>query len=108
MKGARSSASAYQHAKVIVRECICAAQSLEMITFSARSRIALAGLLRWRDVRGMDWSTLLPIVGGIALGALLDESGLVRAGAARIPLSDLPPFARLLALSSRAPCSPPR
>ena len=69
-----------------------------IVALGAVGALVLAGLLGWRDARRMDWSTLLLIAGGIALGALLDESGLVRAGAAHVPLSGMPPFARLLTL----------
>ena len=69
-----------------------------VVALGAVVALVLAGLLGWRDARRMDWSTLLLIAGGIALGALLDASGLVRAGAAHVPLADAPPFARLLAL----------
>ncbi len=55
-------------------------------------------LIGWREVRAMDWSTLLLIAGGIALGALLERSGLVRVGATYVPLGGLPPFLSLLLL----------
>jgi sodium-dependent dicarboxylate transporter 2/3/5 len=69
-----------------------------VVALGAVAALVATGLLGWRDVRRMDWSTLLLIAGGIALGALLDESGLVRAGAAHVPLSGLPPSGRLLTL----------
>jgi sodium-dependent dicarboxylate transporter 2/3/5 len=69
-----------------------------VVALGAVAALVLAGLLGWRDVRRMDWSTLLLIAGGIALGALLDASGLVRAGAAYVPLASATPFVRLLAL----------
>jgi sodium-dependent dicarboxylate transporter 2/3/5 len=69
-----------------------------VVALGAVAALGLAGLLGWRDVRRMDWSTLLLIAGGIALGALLDASGLVRAGAAYVPLAAAAPFVRLLAL----------
>ena len=69
-----------------------------VVALGAVAALVLAGLLGWRDVRRMDWSTLLLIAGGIALGALLDASGLVRTGAAHVPLAGAPPFVRLLAL----------
>jgi sodium-dependent dicarboxylate transporter 2/3/5 len=68
------------------------------VALGAVALLVLARLLAWRDVRRMDWSTLLLIGGGIALGALLEQSGLVRAGAAHVPLDGAPPFLRLLAL----------
>jgi sodium-dependent dicarboxylate transporter 2/3/5 len=69
-----------------------------VVALGAVGALVLVGLLGWRDVRRMDWSTLLLIAGGIALGALLDASGLVRVGAAYVPLAGAPPFVRLLAL----------
>jgi sodium-dependent dicarboxylate transporter 2/3/5 len=58
-----------------------------VVALGAVGALVLVGLLGWRDVRRMDWSTLLLIAGGIALGALLDASGLVRVGAAYVPLA---------------------
>ena len=69
-----------------------------MVALGTVGVLLLSRLIRWRDVRSMDWSTLLLIAGGIALGALLDQSGLVRAGAAHIPLDGVPPYVRLLVL----------
>ena len=69
-----------------------------VVALCAVAVLLVVRLIRWRDVRGMDWSTLLLIAGGIALGALLEESGLVRVGAAYVPLDSVPPFVRLLAL----------
>ncbi len=69
-----------------------------IVALGAVAALLAARLLTWRDVRTMDWSTLLLIAGGIALGALLETSGLVRAGAAYIPLDGVPPYVRLLAL----------
>jgi sodium-dependent dicarboxylate transporter 2/3/5 len=46
----------------------------------------------------IDWGTLLLVAGGIALGALLDRSGLVRDVAASLPFSEAPSMARLVAL----------
>ena len=73
-----------------VRAWIVALGTVAVLLFSR--------LIRWDDVRRMDWSTLLLIAGGIALGALLDESGLIRTGASYIPFASAPPFIRLLAL----------
>jgi solute carrier family 13 (sodium-dependent dicarboxylate transporter), member 2/3/5 len=70
-----------------------------VVALGAVGALAITRLITWREVRAMDWSTLLLIAGGIALGALLQESGLVRAGAARVPLSDVSPFLRVLTLS---------
>ena len=69
-----------------------------IVSLGAVGVLLIARLLRLPDVRRMDWSTLLLIAGGIALGSLLDESGLVRAAASYVPLAGAPPFARLLTL----------
>jgi sodium-dependent dicarboxylate transporter 2/3/5 len=69
-----------------------------IVALGAVAVLVALRLIRWPDVRRMDWSTLLLIAGGIALGALLDESGLVQAGASYIPFATVPPFVRLLTL----------
>jgi sodium-dependent dicarboxylate transporter 2/3/5 len=69
-----------------------------VVALGAVGALVLTRLIRRGDVQRMDWSTLFLIAGGIALGALLDESGLVGAGASHIPLASAPPFVRLLAL----------
>jgi sodium-dependent dicarboxylate transporter 2/3/5 len=46
----------------------------------------------------MDWATLVLIAGGIALGALLEASGLVAAAAERLPFDGTGPVLRLLIL----------
>jgi sodium-dependent dicarboxylate transporter 2/3/5 len=69
-----------------------------IIALGAVAALVATGLLGWRDARRMDWSTLLLIAGGIALGALLEQSGLVRSAAAYLPLASAPPVVRLLAL----------
>jgi sodium-dependent dicarboxylate transporter 2/3/5 len=69
-----------------------------IVALGAVAVLIVARLIRWQDVRRMDWSTLLLIAGGIALGALLEQSGLVRHGASYIPFASVPPFVRLLGL----------
>lgn len=68
------------------------------VALGAVAILLLARLIRWRDVKRMDWSTLLLIAGGIALGALIEQTGLVRAGAEYIPFGNVSPFLRLLVL----------
>lgn len=70
-----------------------------VIALLAVGTLLLTRLIRWREVRLMDWSTLLLIAGGIALGRLLDASGLVRIAAAQLPLAGVPALLRLLALT---------
>ena len=69
-----------------------------VVAIGAVAVLLVTRLITWREVCRMDWSTLLLIAGGIALGALLDESGLARAGAAYIPFDRLAPFVRVLLL----------
>jgi sodium-dependent dicarboxylate transporter 2/3/5 len=69
-----------------------------VVALGAVAALVAAGLLGWRDARRMDWSTLLLIAGGIALGALLEQSGLAGAAAAYLPLASAPPTVRLLVL----------
>lgn len=57
-----------------------------------------SGLLRSSDLSRIDWSTLLLIAGGIGLGNLLEQSGVVRAAAASMPWQDVPHVARLFIL----------
>jgi solute carrier family 13 (sodium-dependent dicarboxylate transporter), member 2/3/5 len=57
-----------------------------------------SGLLRRQDISRIDWSTLLLIAGGISLGNLLQQSGMVRAAAATIPWEQVPHLALVLML----------
>lgn len=57
-----------------------------------------SGLLRSEDLSRIDWSTLLLIAGGIGLGNLLEQSGVVRAAAASMPWQEVPHVARLFTL----------
>jgi sodium-dependent dicarboxylate transporter 2/3/5 len=58
-----------------------------------------SGLLDRADLGRIDWSTLGLIAGGIALGTLLEKSGLVKVAAEAIPWAQISPLGRLLALS---------
>jgi len=68
------------------------------VALGAVPALLVARLLGWRDLLRLDWATIVLIAGGIALGALLDRSGLVRVLAAWLPLDDVPPVVRLLLL----------
>jgi sodium-dependent dicarboxylate transporter 2/3/5 len=59
-----------------------------------------SGLLDREDLARLDWSTLVLIAGGIGLGHLLEESGLVTAVAGSVPWAAVPPLGRTLALCS--------
>jgi sodium-dependent dicarboxylate transporter 2/3/5 len=69
-----------------------------MIALAAAGALLVLGLLRPRDLLGLDWSTLVLIAGGIALGALLDRSGLMRQLAEQLPFASAPPTLRILGL----------
>lgn len=58
----------------------------------------VTGVLGPRDLGRIDWSTLLLIAGGLVLGRLLEQGGVVAELSARVPWTELPPFARRLAL----------
>jgi len=49
-----------------------------------------ARFLRVRDLPDLDWSTLLLVAGGIALGRLLEQSGFVAQLAGWIPWTEIP------------------
>jgi len=68
------------------------------VALGAAAALFLLGLLRPGDLLRIDWGTLVLIAGGIALGALLDHSGLMRGMAERLPLAAAPPTLRILGL----------
>jgi sodium-dependent dicarboxylate transporter 2/3/5 len=55
-----------------------------------------SGLLEKKDLNQVDWATLALIAGGITLGNLLEQSGLVRVTASSISWAALHPLLRLL------------
>ncbi|HYH45571.1 MAG TPA: SLC13 family permease, partial [Thermoanaerobaculia bacterium] len=57
-----------------------------------------SGLLERQDLARIDWSTLLLIAGGIGLGNLFEQSGLVGGAAGLIPWAEVPDFVRTLLL----------
>jgi sodium-dependent dicarboxylate transporter 2/3/5 len=57
------------------------------------------GLLGRKDLERIDWSTLILIAGGIGLGRLLEQSGLVYAAADAVPWADLSRPVQLLVLT---------
>lgn len=64
----------------------------------AVAALVLLRLLGARELRRIDWGTLVLIAGGIALGALLERSGLVTLLAERLALDALAPSVALLVL----------
>lgn len=69
-----------------------------MVSLAGAALLVALRLIGWRDIARMDWATLVLIAGGIALGTLLERSGLVEAAAQRLPLHGLPAVARLFIL----------
>jgi sodium-dependent dicarboxylate transporter 2/3/5 len=63
--------------------------SASIVSLATASVLFLTGLLRKDDLLRVDWSTLLLIAGGITLGKLLEQSGLIKAIAANIEWNDL-------------------
>jgi sodium-dependent dicarboxylate transporter 2/3/5 len=57
-----------------------------------------SGLLKRDDLRRIDWSTLLLIAGGIGLGTLLEESGVIRVAGTAMPWQAIPHVGRLFIL----------
>jgi len=57
-----------------------------------------SGLLKREDLGRIDWSTLMLIAGGIALGNLLEQSGMVRVAGAGMPWQEVSPVLRLFIL----------
>jgi sodium-dependent dicarboxylate transporter 2/3/5 len=69
-----------------------------IVALAAAAALFALGLLRPRHLKKIDWATLLLIAGGIAVGALLDRSGLMERIAANLPLDSAPPTLRILVL----------
>jgi solute carrier family 13 (sodium-dependent dicarboxylate transporter), member 2/3/5 len=69
-----------------------------IVALAAVATLVIARLIRWGDLVTLDWGTLLLVAGGIGLGSLLEQSGLVSALASRLPLADLPHGALLFGL----------
>jgi sodium-dependent dicarboxylate transporter 2/3/5 len=57
-----------------------------------------SGLLKRDDLRRIDWSTLLLIAGGIGLGTLLEQAGVIAVAGTAMPWQELPQVARLFIL----------
>jgi solute carrier family 13 (sodium-dependent dicarboxylate transporter), member 2/3/5 len=57
-----------------------------------------SGLLKRDDLARIDWSTLLLIAGGIGLGNLLEQSGVIKVASTSMPWQQLPHVARLFTL----------
>lgn len=68
------------------------------VALGAAALLFATGLLGPRDLRRIDWATLLLIAGGIGLGALLDAAGVMPLLADALPLEGASPTAALFAL----------
>jgi solute carrier family 13 (sodium-dependent dicarboxylate transporter), member 2/3/5 len=68
------------------------------VALAAVVMLVLTRLLGWREIAALDWGTLLLVAGGIGLGALLEQSGLVSELASRLPLVGVPRVALLFGL----------
>lgn len=74
------------------------AVSAGVVSLAAASVLFLSGMLKKDDLRDIDWSTLLLIAGGIALGKLLEQSELVKVIAGNVPWERLDPSLALFLL----------
>lgn len=72
--------------------------SSALVALLATAVLFGSGLLERRDLARIDWSTLLLIAGGIGLGNLFEQSGVVSAAASLIPWAEMPGLFRILLL----------
>jgi sodium-dependent dicarboxylate transporter 2/3/5 len=70
-----------------------------VVALLATAALFSFGLLGREDLGRIDWSTLLLIAGGLGLGRLLEQSGLVAAAAATIPWAEVPRLGQILTLT---------
>jgi sodium-dependent dicarboxylate transporter 2/3/5 len=68
------------------------------IALAAAAALFGTGLLDRRDISRIDWSTLILIAGGIAMGRLVEQSGLVAQAVRVVDWSSTPSAARVLCL----------
>jgi sodium-dependent dicarboxylate transporter 2/3/5 len=69
-----------------------------IVALITTSVLFASGLLKRDDLGRIDWSTLVLIAGGIGLGNLLEQSGLVRIAGTSMPWQELPHVVRLFTL----------
>lgn len=60
-----------------------------VVAISSSAILFVSGMLTKKDLLKIDWSTLMLIAGGITLGKLLEQTGIVAALSAEIPFSKL-------------------
>lgn len=69
-----------------------------VVALGAAGFIFLTGMLKKKDLAKIDWSTLLLIAGGITLGRLFEQSGLIKTIAANVPFAEFDPRMSLFVL----------
>ncbi|MGB5013442.1 MAG: DASS family sodium-coupled anion symporter [Pyrinomonadaceae bacterium] len=69
-----------------------------VVAIGSAAFIFLTGMLSKKDLTKLDWSTLILIAGGITLGRLFEQSGLIKAIAANVPFGELDPRISLFVL----------
>lgn len=69
-----------------------------IVALAAVATLMITRLIGFRELVTLDWGTLLLVAGGIALGSLLEQSGLVRLLASHLPFAGLPPVTLLFGL----------
>ena len=72
--------------------------SSAVIALSVTAVLFGSGLLGKDDLANIDWSTLILIAGGIGLGRLFEQSGLVQAAAAKFPWAQASSFVVIFTL----------
>jgi len=72
--------------------------SAAVVALASSAVLFLTGLLNRRDLSLIDWGTLLLIAGGLGMGKLLEQSGLLATAASAIPWNDFPHFTLVLIL----------
>lgn len=65
--------------------------SASIVALGATCVLFLSGLLKSKDISKIDWATLILIAGGITLGKLLEQTGIVKTFAENISWHDLNP-----------------
>lgn len=72
--------------------------SASIVALGATSVLFLSGLLKAKDLSKIDWSTLILIAGGITLGKLLEQTGIVKTLAENISWQEINPTLGLFLL----------
>ena len=72
--------------------------SAAVVALACTALLFLCRLLGRDDLGRIDWATLLLIAGGLGLGRMLEQSGVIAAAAAAVPWGEVPHFVMILAL----------